>query len=118
MTDLQNETQEIEITDFAKVELRIGLIENAEKLESSKKLLKLTVDFGEKGKRTIFSGIAEFYSPEQVIGKKVAFLFNIKPRTMSVGTSQGMILMAEDTTTKAYSLVIPEKDILQGSKIS
>ncbi|VVB70916.1 Methionine--tRNA ligase [uncultured archaeon] len=114
----EEQSQEIEITDFAKIELRIGLIENAEKLDSSKKLLKLTVDFGEKGKRTIFSGIAEYYTPEQIIGKKVAFLFNIKPRTMSVGTSQGMILMAEDSTTKAFSLVIPEKDLPQGSKLS
>lgn len=112
------ETQEIEITDFTKIELRIGLIENAEKLESSRKLLKLTVDFGEKGKRTIYSGIAEYYTPEQVIGKKVAFLFNIKPRTMSVGTSQGMILVAEDETTKTFSLLTPEKELKQGAKIS
>jgi methionyl-tRNA synthetase len=86
---------EIVYDDFVKLDMRVGEILAAEKIEKSKKLLKLQVDIGVE-KRTVLSGIAEQYSPKDVIGKKVIFLANLKPRKMMGIESQGMILMSED----------------------
>jgi len=81
--------------DFAKLDLRIATILAAEAVPKSKKLLKLTLDTG-PDRRTVVSGIAEHFSPEQVVGKQVTLLANLAPRTMMGIESQGMILMAED----------------------
>lgn len=85
---------EIGFDDFAKVDMRIGTVLEAERVEKSKKLLKLKVDTG-FDKRTVLSGIAEHFSPEDLIGKQVTLLVNLAPRKMMGMESQGMILMAE-----------------------
>jgi methionyl-tRNA synthetase len=85
----------IEFDDFGKVDLRTGTIIAAEKVAKTKKLLKLTIDTG-IDKRTVVSGIAEFYEPENIIGQQVAILVNLAPRNLKGIESQGMILMAED----------------------
>jgi methionyl-tRNA synthetase len=89
----------IQYDDFAKMDIRTGIILSAEKVEKSKKLLKLSVDLGFE-LRTILSGIAEHFTPEEVVGKQVIVLANLAPRTMMGTESQGMILMAEDASGK------------------
>lgn len=91
--------------DFAKMDIRTGKILTAEKMEKSKKLLKLTVDLGFE-ERTILSGIAEHFSPEEVMGREVIVLANLAPRPMMGIESQGMILMAENAEGK-LSFVSP-----------
>ncbi len=87
-------TPEIEFDDFAKVLLRVGKVVAAEKVPKADKLLKLTVDLGEGSARTIVSGIAEAYSPEQVQGRSVVVVTNLKPRMLRGIESRGMILTA------------------------
>ncbi len=81
--------------DFAKLDLRVGTIVNCEDKEGSEKLLRLTVDFGEGGTRTILSGIKKWYQPEALIGKQFVFVFNLAPRMMMGEESQGMLLAAD-----------------------
>lgn len=95
----------IQYDDFAKMDIRTGTILSAEKVEKSKKLLKLSVDLGFE-QRTILSGIAEHFEPEAVVGKQVIVLANLAPRVMMGTESQGMILMAENAEGK-LSFVAP-----------
>ena len=106
----------IEFDDFAKIDIRIGEIIAAEKMEKSKKLLKLTVNDGIK-ERTILSGIAEHFKPDVVIGKQVSFLANLAPRKMMGLESEGMILMAEDADG-SLSFVQPDKKIWNGATVN
>lgn len=101
--------------DFTKMDIRVGTILEAEKVKKTKKLLKLTVDTG-IDKRTIVSGIAEHFKPEEIIGKKVSVLVNLLPRELKGIESQGMILMAEDADG-SLSFVSPDKDVKAGSEI-
>ncbi len=105
----------IEFDDFTKMDIRLGTILEAEKVEKADKLLKLIVDTG-IDKRTIVSGIAEHYSPEEVIGKTVSVLLNLAPRKIRGIESQGMILMAENSEGK-LSFMIPEKAFEAGGEI-
>ncbi len=93
--------------DFAKLDIRTGTILTAEKMEKSKKLLRLSVDLGFET-RTILSGIAEHFTPEEVVGRQVVVLANLAPRVMMGVESQGMILMAENAEGK-LSFVRPEE---------
>ncbi|MFP5470931.1 MAG: methionine--tRNA ligase [Bacteroidia bacterium] len=104
----------VEFDDFMKMDIRIGKIVNAEKVEKADKLLKLTVDTG-LDQRTIVSGIAEHYSPEEIIGKEVTLLMNLPPRKIRGVESQGMILMAEDKDGK-LSFLQP-KDGFKGATV-
>lgn len=91
----------IQFEDFSKLDIRTGTITKAEKVQKADKLLKLTVELGFE-KRTILSGIAQHFSPEEIIGKKVIVLANLAARTMKGIESNGMILMAEDSSGKLY----------------
>ena len=102
--------------DFMKMDIRIGEIVAAEKLEKSKKLLKLTVNTG-LDTRTVVSGIAEHYSAEEVVGKKVTLLANLAPRKIMGIESQGMILLAEDKAGR-LAFVSPEKPSDNGSVVA
>ena len=107
---------EIAIEDFAKVELRVGQIIACEKVPKSSKLLHETVRFGDEV-RSVVSGIAKHYKPEELVGKKVVFVTNLKPVTICGVLSQGMILAAEDENG-TLSLVVPEKAELEnGAKL-
>ena len=106
---------EINFDDFLKMELRVGEITQAEKVKKADKLLKLTVDLGFE-QRTVVSGIAEHYTPEEVLGKKVSVLLNLQPRKIRGVESQGMILMAE-TEAGALSFISPEKEMEKGAVI-
>ncbi len=107
---------EIVYDDFAKLDIRIGRVISAEKMEKSNKLLKLLVDTG-IDKRTILSGIAQHYSPEEIVGKQVTLIANLAPRKMMGIESQGMILMAEDKDGK-LKLILPSDEVNPGSQVS
>ncbi|MEG2318083.1 MAG: methionine--tRNA ligase, partial [Rikenellaceae bacterium] len=109
----QKET--ISFEDFAKMDIRIAKVTHAEKVPKTKKLLKLTIDTG-VDTRTIVSGIAEYYSAEQMVGKNVLVLINLAPRELKGIESKGMILMAEDATGKLVT-VEPESEIRSGSQV-
>ena len=105
----------IEFDDFGKVQLKIAKVIACEKVEKSKKLLKLTVKLGEET-RTVVSGIALQYTPEQLIGKKLAMVTNLKPAKLCGIVSEGMIICAENQEGK-LAFLTPEKDIEDGSEI-
>jgi methionyl-tRNA synthetase len=117
MTTAMNNTvkPEIQFDDFAKIDLRTGIILSAEKVEKADKLLKLEVDLGFE-KRTIVSGIALYFTPEEIIGKQVVVVVNLAPRKMRGIESNGMILMAEDSNGKLH-FVSPENKIIPGSEV-
>jgi methionyl-tRNA synthetase len=107
---------EIVFDDFGKIDLRIGTIIDAKKVEKADKLLQLEVDLGSE-KRTILSGIAMHFEPAAIIGKQVVVVANLAPRKMRGVESKGMILMAEDANGKLY-FVQPTEAIAPGSTIS
>jgi len=90
----------ITIDDFAKVDLRVAKIVNAEHVEGSTKLLRLTLDVGEGRTRNVFSGIKEAYQPEDLIGKHTVMVANLAPRKMKFGVSEGMVLAASHADEK------------------
>jgi len=106
---------EITFDDFTKLDIRIGEVEEAEHVAESRNLLKLVVDFGFE-KRQCVAGLLQYYEPEELIGKKFAFLINLQRRKLMGIESQCMILAAEDDAGNV-TLVSPEKDIAVGSKI-
>ncbi len=105
---------EISYDDFAKLDIRVGLIENCEEKEGSDKLLRLTVDFGELGKRNILSGIKAWYKPTDLIGKQFTFVVNLAPRKMMGEFSEGMILAADGKRPQPLK---PKGKVLPGAKI-
>ena len=107
---------EISYDDFSKLDIRIGTILAAEKMEKSNKLLKLTIDTG-VDRRTILSGIAQHYTAEEMIGKQVTIIANLAPRKMMGIESQGMVLMAEDSDGK-LKLLQPSSEVFPGSVVS
>ncbi len=106
----------ISFDDFQKLDIRVATILEAEKVKKTKKLLKITLDTG-IDKRTVVSGIAEFYKPEEIIGKQVQVLVNLAPRKLKGIESQGMILMAQNSEGK-LSFVSPEVDFENGASVS
>ncbi len=102
--------------DFAKLDMRVVKVLTAEPMPKSKKLLKLTVDTG-LGQRTVLSGVAEHFKPEELIGKQVVMLINLAPRKMMGIDSEGMILMAEDRDG-GLKLLQPHQGVFNGATIS
>lgn len=109
----QKET--ISFEDFTKMDIRIAKVTHAEKVPKTKKLLKLTIDTG-VDTRTIVSGIAEQYTPEQMVGKNVLVLINLAPRELKGIESKGMILMAQDATGKMVTIE-PDGEMRSGSTV-
>ena len=109
------EYKEITIDDFAKIELKVGKILTAERVEGSKKLLHFTVDTGERV-RSIASGVAKFYTPEEMVGKEVVVVANLKPVTLGGVLSEGMILFAENENGDVIS-VAPTKPAGGGATV-
>ncbi len=126
LLDTKKENEQIEISakpvkdeitfeDFMKIDIRTGTILEAEVVPKTKKLLKLKIDTG-IDQRTVVSGIAEYYKPADIVGKKVSILVNLAPRKLRGIESQGMILMAEDADGK-LCFVSPTEDISNGSEV-
>ncbi len=106
---------EIEFDDFMKVDLRVATVTECEKVKKADKLLKLSLELGSET-RTVVSGIAKYYQPEDLIGKQVVIVANLKPVKLRGILSEGMILCAEDAEGK-LQLVAPEQAIAAGSKV-
>ena len=107
--------EEISFEEFQKLDLRIGKVIEASQIPNSKKLIKLTVDFGPE-KRQAVAGLFKYYAPEQLVGKKCVFLLNLQRRVLAGVESQCMILAAEDSEANV-TVLMPERDIAEGSKI-
>ena len=107
--------QDISYDDFGKLDLRVGKILEAEKVPKADKLLKLVVDLGFE-KRTILSGIAEYYTAEEMVGKMVTVVANLAPRKIRGIESQGMLLMAGNDFGKLF-VVLPESPLEAGSVV-
>ncbi len=106
----------VSFDDFGAMDIRVSTVLAAEKIAKTKKLLKLTIDTG-IDKREIVSGIAEYYTPEELIGRQVLVLVNLAPRELKGVVSQGMILMASDPATGKLSLVSPVDKVKSGGTI-
>ena len=106
---------QITIDDFVKLEIRIGKVVEATVPEGSKKLIRQVVDFGEEvGKRIIFSGILEWYQPEDLVGKQMPYVINLEPRKMMGEESQGMLVAAGGETAV---LLHPDKEVESGMMV-
>lgn len=113
---ISSDKPQIEYEDFKKLDLRVGTITAAEKVAKADKLLKLEVDMGVE-KRTIVSGIAQHFTPEEIVNKQVVVVANLAPRKMRGIESNGMILMAEDETGRLH-FINPDSIITNGSGVS
>ena len=107
---------EINIQDFAKVDLRIARVKQALEVPAADKLVQLILDVGELGEKKVFAGIKKSYSPDELIGKSVVVIANLKPRKMKFGVSNGMVLATQHDVE--IIILQPEKDVPPGSKIS
>jgi methionyl-tRNA synthetase len=105
----------IDIADFSKVDLRVAEVKAAERVENTDKLMKIQVNLGEESERQIVAGIAQHYTPEELTGKKIVVVANLKPAKLRGIESQGMLLAASDAET--VSILTPLKDVAIGSKV-
>ena len=106
----------VSFEDFEKLDIRVGTIKNCEKVKKANKLLKFTIDDGTGTDRTIVSGIAKFYNPEELIGKQVCFIANFAPRKLMGIESQGMILSAENHDG-SLSVTRIDREVKSGSQV-
>jgi len=106
----------IDINEFAKTELKVGIILASEKVENADKLLKNTIQIGDET-RTIVGGIAKYYKPEELIGKQVVVVTNLKPIKLRGILSQGMILCAYNEKKDKLVIVSPKKKIDSGTEV-
>ena len=113
--NVKEQKEEVSFDDFQRMDIRVSTILEAEKVAKTKKLLKLTIDTG-IDKRTIVSGIAEYYTPEQLVGRQVLVLANLAPREIKGIESRGMILMAEDALGRLV-LLQPEDKTMAGAMV-
>ena len=107
---------EISYDDFAKLDVRIGVVTAAEMVPGADKLIKCTVDFGpEIGNRTIVSGIALWKRPEELVGKQLPYLVNLAPRMLRGVESEGMLLAVG--VENGVALLVPEREVPAGTKL-
>lgn len=108
---------QITYVDFSKVEFRIGQIIEAVRVLESDKLIRMRVDFGEMGVKTVYSGIYKWYAPEDLINKKTVFVVNMIPKKIMGEESEAMIFTADDEDNDKISLLFLEKDVKNGAKV-
>ena len=106
----------ITFEDFSKLDIRIAKVLEAEVVEGADKLIKLTLEVGNLGERIIVSGIRDWYTPEELVGKKIVYLSNLEAKKIRGVESQGMLLAPEDGNGNCV-LLVPEKDIDSGTKV-
>lgn len=106
----------ITFDDFKKLDIRIGTIRSAERVEDTDKLLRLEVEFADDDIRQIVSGIAEYYTPEDIIGKQCPFVYNLEPRTIRGVESNGMILGIGGEV--GFVALSPDREVPEGSRLS
>ena len=107
---------EISIDDFTKLDLRVAKITSAEALEDADKLIKINLNIGDFGEKTVFAGIKKFYNPQDLIGKLVVCVNNLKNREMKFGTSEGMILASSND--EGVFLIGSESGAKPGDKVT
>jgi methionyl-tRNA synthetase len=109
--------EEVDIDLFARVKLRTATILSVEPVPKSKKLYQLQLDVGELGKRQIVSGIAQHYTPDQLIGRQIVIVANLKPAKLMGVESQGMLLAASTDEGGTLALLTPDKSIPPGARV-
>jgi methionyl-tRNA synthetase len=114
--DIATEPQTVSIDDFAKIDLRVARIANAEHVEGADKLLKLTLDVGGIGTKQVFAGIKAAYDPEKLKGRLTVMVANLAPRKMKFGVSEGMVLAASGDAPGVY-LLSPDSGAEPGMKV-
>jgi methionyl-tRNA synthetase len=109
----------IGIDDFAKVDLRVARIADAQHVEGADKLIRLTLDLGADGTRNVFAGIKSAYDPAQLVGRLTVMVANLAPRKMKFGMSEGMVLAASDDGGKTPGLFLlsPDSGATPGMKV-
>ena len=107
---------EITIEEFIKLDLRVARVKKAEAVEEADKLLKLELDLGELGNKTVFAGMKQAYEPEELINKMVICVNNLKHRKMRFGTSEGMILAAGDDEIGIF-ILSPDQGAKPGMQV-
>jgi methionyl-tRNA synthetase len=113
----QAPTDEIDIETFAKVKFRVATIEKVEAIPKSKKLYQIQLDVGELGKRQIVSGIALHYTPEQLVGRQIVIVANLKPAKLMGVESHGMLLAASTEGDEVLAVLSPDKAISAGARV-
>lgn len=109
--------EEIDIDLFAKIKLRTATIESVEAVPKSKKLYCIQLDVGDLGKRQIVSGIAQHYTPEQLVGRQIVIVANLKPAKLMGVESRGMLLAASTEADGTLALLTPDKPITPGARV-
>lgn len=109
--------EEIDIDLFAKIKLRTATIESVEAVPKSKKLYCIQLDVGDLGKRQIVSGIAQHYTPEQLVGRQIVIVANLKPAKLMGVESRGMLLAASTEADGTLALLTPDKAITPGARV-
>lgn len=109
--------ENISFAEFQKMDIRIAQIKTAEEVEGADKLYKLTVDLGSE-ERALVAGIKQYYSAEELPGKKVLVLVNLEPKKIRGVESHGMVLCAHTEDRSKLTCTVPEKEIAVGSKVS
>lgn len=112
----KDENMNVNFEEFKKLELKVGKVLEAERVEGSEKLLKLSVDLGEENPRQILAGVGKVYSPEEMVGREIIVVANLEPRILMGLESQGMLLAANDVGIPV--LLKPDRETLPGSLIS
>lgn len=112
----KEQSNEVPIDIVAQIELRVGTIEQCQEIPKSDKLLKMTVNFGPQGMRTICAGVKKWYKPDDLIGKQGVFVYNLKPRKMLGMESQGMMLFAESEDGR-LEYIAPAKSVPNGTRL-
>ncbi|MEY4700187.1 MAG: Methionine--tRNA ligase [Pseudomonadota bacterium] len=113
----QAPSDEIDIETFAKVKFRVATIEKVEAIPKSKKLYQIQLDVGELGKRQIVSGIALHYTPEQLVGRQIVIVANLKPAKLMGVESHGMLLAASTEGDEVLAVLSPDKPISAGARV-
>ena len=104
-----------DVNEFWKFDLRVGLVKKAERLKRTKKLIKFEVDFGNE-QRTIITGLADQYAPEDLEGRKFVCVLNLKPKKLSDVEGQGMLIATESKECRVYPLPVPD-EVPIGTKV-
>ena len=107
----------IDIDLFARVKLRVATVLSVELVPKSKKLYQIQLDVGELGKRQIVSGIAQHYTPEQLVGKQIVIVANLKPAKLMGVESNGMLLAASTEGDQGLAILTPDKPIASGARV-
>lgn len=108
---------QITYADFSKIDFRVGQIVEAVKVPESEKLIKMKVDFGDMGMKTVYSGIYKWYKPEDLVNKKTVFVVNMVPKKIMGEESEAMIFGADDEEEGVMSILLLEKEMKNGVKV-